>query len=762
MAAVVGISIFGVPLLAQYENQDPQQPQGAQNVPPPPVTERPAERKKMQFYADEEFNIEGTDTIVMIRNVVLHHNGSVVVCDSAVRYSENRFECFGNVIINQDSTYIYCQRALYDRENSIAEVFDDLIKIVNGTSTLYTYNFSFNTQEKVGRYWGGGTMLQDSNRMESDRGWYYSELKDIYAAGGVQMTDPEYKMVGDSVRYNTGEQVAEFYSLTYIWNENNEMLSATAGKYYNQTNQYEFTANAYILTTERELWSDSLNYNSTTGDATGSSNIQIRDEENQIMAFGDYGEYHGEVEEAMLTRNPALVGWDSEAPEDTVYMRSDSMFMFSVPWDSVTYVADVEIVDDFNDDYYDDTATQQQASVSEDLELESIRDSVAIAGQQEDVSAVDDLELGHDSITIIGEHEAGIINDQESVHDDALVGQQEASVVQELGLRWSLQDSVVVVEGGGVTNEIEALQEQGAAADSVSVSDSVMVENIGENLVDSLSRANIQLTDSMAVDSLPPPEEPQHDSLQRIMRAYRNVKVWRRDMQAVCDSLVAFTKDSTAHMYIEPVVWNEQNQITATQIDISTKNEELHKAVFTGDPIMVGEVDGERYNQIKGRRMESYFRDNEVYKHYVDGNAQTLYYMVDEGETEPHTFVLVNSATITFLIDSQQVSQITWAGQNDSEGYPIDQIPKNTPQQLEGFKWEAERRPEREDVFSRIIRPSRREEYMAIPQPQFPLTKSIEEHKRRMIAQKQWEERYELLPQAAIERVEQWVKMFGL
>ncbi len=679
VAAAAGFSVFGMPLIAQQrmaqataQTPPPQQQQSRAQAKPEPEPER----KQMQFYADEQYNIEGTDTIVMVGNVVLHHNGSVVTCDSAVRYDENRFDCFGRVLINQDSTYIYCRQATYDREHNIARVFDRIIKIVSGSSILYTYNFSFNTLDNIGRYWGGGTMLQDSNRLESQRGWYYTDTKDIYAVGAVQMTDPDYKLIGDSVRYNTGEQVAEFYTLTYIWNADDEMMSATAGKYYNRTREYDFTSAAYVLMPTRELWADSLLYNSFSEDAVARNNIQILDDENDAMAFGDYGEWHGARQEGMLTRNPSVAGFDRESPEDTVYMCSDSMFVYSIPWDM-----------DWGDDFPLDSTAM---------------DSLGIA----------------DSIVPL-----------------------------------PLEESV--------PPPLPVIEEEPFIADTLPVIDSLAITPL-PMFLDSIPPADslFMPVDSMLLpvaDTIPP--EPEHDSLQRTFRAYHNVKIWRRDFQGVCDSLVGFTKDSTAHMYIEPVLWNEQNQITAEVVDIYTRNEELHRAEFMGTPLMVARVDDERFNQIKGLKMISYFRDNDVYKHFVDGNAQTLYYKVEEGDSEPNTFGIIYSSTATFMLENQELVRMSFVGPGDDfVGYPIDQIPDNVDQKLEGFTWQTERRPVRSDVFTRTVRPSQRTLYMSIPQPTFPLTKRIEDYKRSLIGQRKWEERYELLSQAAIE----WLRKIGV
>ena len=111
--------------------------------------------------------IGGDSTVhAFVGNVVAYHNGAVMLCDSAVRYDENRIECFENVLINKDSTYVYGDRVLYDRLTNTAQVFSPLIKMIDGQAVLYTYHFKYNTLDNVGEYYGGGTMSQGRMLLE--------------------------------------------------------------------------------------------------------------------------------------------------------------------------------------------------------------------------------------------------------------------------------------------------------------------------------------------------------------------------------------------------------------------------------------------------------------------------------------------------------------------------------------------------------------------------------------------------------------------
>ena len=61
--------------------------------------------------------------------------------------------------------------------------------------------------------------------------------------------------------------------------------------------------------------------------------------------------------------------------------------------------------------------------------------------------------------------------------------------------------------------------------------------------------------------------------LNRILYAFNKVKFFKADMQGKCDSLVYSDGDSIIDMYNEPILWVDENQITARFIKIKTSGE---------------------------------------------------------------------------------------------------------------------------------------------------------------------------------------------
>jgi hypothetical protein len=267
--------------------------------------------------------------------------------------------------------------------------------------------------------------------------------------------------------------------------------------------------------------------------------------------------------------------------------------------------------------------------------------------------------------------------------------------------------------------------------------------------MDSLGRDSLG-ADSTAVDSMGAKPFPE-DSVYKMIKAYRHVKMYRPDSQMVCDSLVLLNTDSIIRLYIEPVMWNESNQITSDSMAIYTRNELIDKAHFMGDPIMGMEIDTMYYNQVGGKDMIAYFANGEVYRNDVQGNAQTIYYMQEEDSPEVTGLMYIESASISFYMTEGEIDKIAYKQNPTYVLYPMNMIPEGQKQRLNDFDWYYDRRPERDSVFDRTIRPTRRAEIATKQKPRFRITERIDYDRRRLVENRMWEDRVDQLTPEIIE-----------
>jgi lipopolysaccharide export system protein LptA len=183
----------------------------------------------------------------------------------------------------------------------------------------------------------------------------------------------------------------------------------------------------------------------------------------------------------------------------------------------------------------------------------------------------------------------------------------------------------------------------------------------------------------------------------RLMRAFYKCRIFSADMQARCDSLSYSFQDSVIRLYRSPILWSEENQLTSDSIAIFTKNRQAERMELYNSAFITSEVDSIRYNQIKGRNLKAYFRNNQMYKIRIDGNGENIYFLVDK-----EGLIGVNhakSSSIEIYFDKGKISDIFEYQNPDGIIDPPMKDPA-TMQRLPGFNWFDILRPKsRSEIF---------------------------------------------------------------
>ncbi|MBR5812602.1 MAG: hypothetical protein IKY80_06345 [Alistipes sp.] len=755
------------------------------------------QRRKVDIMADEvcPYNDDKDSIVYFLGNFAAHHNGAVISCDSAVRYGDSRIGFFGRVIINQDSIYIYGDSAVYDGVSNIAEIYAPIVKVIDGDALLYTYNFTFNTAEKIGKYYGGGVLVQDNDIMESLRGYYYADSHDVICVEQVEMHGADYDMKSDSAIFNTDTKLARFFTNSEIWNADGDYLSADEGHYDQSQNLYMVTRNGYILSKEQEMWGDSIAYYRTDGHVIAHGNIQMDDFKNKIIAFGDYAEYWQEKGNALLTKDPSAISYDT-SQSDSVFMRADSMQLLTIN----RYEPEEQS---------NDTQSKQPEKSTKNVAPKSASNinsgnspaerkapsafgksadehgSPAVDSLSQDSTAADSVAI--DSIAVdTTQYTAKQLKEKQK---EAARKAKEAKKREEAAIRKVKLDSIAVVRQAKITEmlkQFEARERERASRDSLRLvekrakliarkhkisieeaMDSIAIaeaehlhhdHDSAHNEVNEDSITLIRQAIANQARGLTSEEEPEQvdttqlDSIYRLVKAFRNVKMYRSDAQMICDSLVSNSTDSIIHLYLEPVMWNNDNQIAAKQVDVYTRNQQIERAEFLNEPIMIAQVDTAYYNQIKGKSMTTLFRNNEIYQNDVTGNVQTIFYNTEQGEKPVVSeMVYLESASASFYIEDKELVGVTYRNDIPFKFYPIDQVPDNQERRLPGFKWVSELRPTRENTFNRTIRPSEREDKGSRKRPSFSIVEKMDRHKEQLMRDGVWYDREDELSPDIIE-----------
>lgn len=118
----------------------------------------------------------------------------------------------------------------------------------------------------------------------------------------------------------------------------------------------------------------------------------------------------------------------------------------------------------------------------------------------------------------------------------------------------------------------------------------------------------------------------------QLLRAWYGVRIFSNDLQGKCDSLTYSATDSIVRLYDSPVLWSDQNQLMADSILLYIENDVIDRMELHGSAFVIEKVDTTRFNQIRGSLLTGYFRENAIYRIQVKGNAENIYYAVDEGK----------------------------------------------------------------------------------------------------------------------------------
>ncbi len=183
--------------------------------------------------------------------------------------------------------------------------------------------------------------------------------------------------------------------------------------------------------------------------------------------------------------------------------------------------------------------------------------------------------------------------------------------------------------------------------------------------------------------------------------AYNNVRFYRSDFQGKCDSLAYSMSDSTIKMYNDPTLWSKQNQLTADSIFIVTASNRIDSLIMFNTAFIISSDTIDSYNQIKGKNMVGYFRNNEIYKIAVDGNAQTVYYIREE-DGYLIGINVAESSTMEIRFKDSEINNLSYQNQATENMYPEVDLPTEQ-RQLKGFTWQLEARPkDKWDIFRRL------------------------------------------------------------
>ena len=632
------------------------------------------------------------------------HNNTYLICDTALWNVDTRvIDAIGNVQIIQDQTELQSEKMKYYIDTDLAEFRGDVVQLQDkDNNTLRTKFLDYNTKDSVAVFFRGGSMRdKDGQIIESQTGTYDSKIKTFDFATDVNMFTDSIFIKTNTLRYQSEMSLATFGTGTNAWKEDN-MLSAEQGWYDRGRELFFFTRQVHLMSDTQEAWCDSLYFNRNTSDIQMYGNVQLTDTTRNVSGLAGKLDYVDSLSIVTLTRDPAVIAvTEEEGQKDTVYFGADTLIHYTLKMfeiDSLT-IAD---------------AATRKANLDIDPVTEFRRKAAEEAAKKAAEEAANDP---NKKAQMEAQKRA-----QEKARADSLKAAQAAEA---LAKAKAAADSLARADSlAAVTDSMSVPDSLAAGTDSLAaVTDSLSVPDTLAAGTDSLAA----VTDSLSVpDTLAAGTDSRAAELDTtkigFVVALKNVKIYRKNMQVVCDSLLYCDLDSLARLFKEPVIWNEiTQQYNADSISVVVRNNAMEKASLMSNAFIHIEEDTTHYDQIKGAEMMAYFsEDGELSRFDALGGASALFY-IEENDVLA-TVNKKDSKMLSAVFKDGNINRIYYFDTAVSDAYPVVQLAEEE-RKLKGFNWMPDRRPQdRHAVTSLDLRPSERTRYNARPRARYTQT----------------------------------------
>lgn len=279
-------------------------------------------------------------------NVRFRQGGMWMYCDSAYYYPEkNALDAFGHVKMQQgDTLFVYADKLFYNGDERRARLrcgpSEKSVRLINRDVTLTTDSLDYDLGMELGWYAYGGKIDDRINVLTSIYGQYSPASKDAEFYHDVVLVNTRdgFRMLTDTLLYNTGTHTANIVSPTRIIGENDTILTRT-GWYNTASDVAELNSRSTIIHRDSAgnvttLEGDSIIYDKASrtsraytyrGPGKAQQPVVLTDTAHKTTLIGGFAMYNDSTREALSTVYPLLMEYSRP---DTLFLRADTILTF--------------------------------------------------------------------------------------------------------------------------------------------------------------------------------------------------------------------------------------------------------------------------------------------------------------------------------------------------------------------------------------------------------------------------------------------------
>jgi len=592
-----------------------------------------------------------------IDSVAFLEGSDTLFCDSAYQNNTTKnFEAFGDVKISQqDGTHGTCDYLRYVADKKLAFMSGN-VALIDGNNNLRCQELNYDLGTKTGEYFKGGTLKSDSTTVTSNTGVYKLRSKDARFKGKVVITDPKYNIKSDDLGYNTETKVETFYAHSVVISDSGKSILVTSGGTYDSKNVIaRFVGHSSIWNDGEYIEADSMHYNKRTGYGYAIGNVISIDTAHHSTLYCGHAIYFRKQRILWAMIKPVM---EQVNGKDTLYMRSDTFY----------------------------SAPMIKETVSRNPVVDSSR---AIAGSAKRDSLVN-AKTGADTVA-----NAKVKTRRAKANSDTVAisgGKDFKTHVADTASDTSKPTYVWVVPP--YKYRIPDLMKDTSRALPVvqyTEQQKTDVPQVKKTKKQKVKIPKIRNADTAAADTTAP----------MYFVGYHHTLIYSDSLQGKCDSVCYTRSDSTIRMINTPIVWAHKSQITGDTILLYLDSNQLRKMYVPNNAFLIsqsGPAKAKLFDQVQGKTLTAWFKDNDITNMLVFPNAECIYYSKDDAGS----YLGVDEATSTkmriFFAD-QKITNIKFEQDVHQSMTPMDKA--DLPNmKLSKFKWLMEDRPKtKEELF---------------------------------------------------------------
>lgn len=298
----------------------------AQSTNPPQVQPQPEPQGKIikLIHADyTEINeLEVPGAKILIGNVQVQHDSMYIYCNKAYLFEkDNYIKLFGDVnLIQNDTLQLTSKYAEYNGVQSVAYASGNVV-MTSPDSSLKSEKVYYDRNTGIAYYDNNATITNKQNTLKSKEGKYYSrELKYEFRTQ-VVITNPETVIKSNHLDYFEDSGHAYLFGPSTIDNKGNHIYTEN-GFYDTRLNEGKMIENSFILYDNKRIEADEMYYDEKISYAKGINNVKVTDTINHMVATSHFAEVFKARDSIFMTKKP-LITYTTE--KDTSYFHAKNI-----------------------------------------------------------------------------------------------------------------------------------------------------------------------------------------------------------------------------------------------------------------------------------------------------------------------------------------------------------------------------------------------------------------------------------------------------